>query len=231
MDKEQLKGHISRPATWMSTGGFRPTQALTESWVSRVFVYRENEVIPLDKSGQPMSPLFQLCLEGLPFVPDIVKNTLFLTVFLSPELPMGVTPNGQNWLVREYGYDEPIMRKELHNPDSWFKPFPLKANLIAQDCPVWDGGGLASGDSDTIIALEDKGIISDYHHDFPNHYGHKLGGFPSFCQPGVSMGKGFEFVMQIATDEKANINIVDSGTVFLAKHPKTGDWNYYCDFY
>ncbi|MGE7774750.1 hypothetical protein ACQKLP_08505 [Chitinophaga sp. NPDC101104] len=175
MDKEQLKGHISRPATWMSTGGFRPTQALTESWVSRVFLYRENEDIPLDRSAQPMFPLFQLCVEGL--------------------------------------------------------PFPLKTNFIAQDCPVWDGGGLASGDSDTIIALEDKGIISGYHHDFPNHYGHKLGGFPSFCQPGVSMGKGFEFVMQIATDEKANINIVDSGTVFLAKHPKTGDWNYYCDFY
>ena len=123
MDKEQLKGHISRPATWMSTGGLRPTQALTESWVSRAFLYRENEEIPLDKSGQPMFPLFQLCLEGLPFVPGIVKNTRFLTVFLSPELPIGVTPNGQNWLIREYGYDEPVLRKALHNPDSWFKPF------------------------------------------------------------------------------------------------------------
>ncbi|WP_126248243.1 hypothetical protein [Chitinophaga rhizosphaerae] len=75
MDKEQLKSHISRQATGMSTGGYRPTQALTESWVSPVFLYRENEAIPLYRSGQPMFPLFQLCLEGLPFVPGIVKKS------------------------------------------------------------------------------------------------------------------------------------------------------------
>jgi hypothetical protein len=37
--------------------------------------------------------------------------------------------------------------------------------------------------------------------------------------------------LQISSDEKAHLNVVDSGTIFLAKNPKTGEWVFYCDFW
>jgi uncharacterized protein YwqG len=111
------------------------------------------------------------------------------------------------------------------------KPFPLIPQNIQDDYPVWDGGGLTSEMEDEILKLEKSGIIEDYYDITENQYGHKLGGYPSFCQPGVHFGDNFEFVFQIASDDKVKLNIVDSGTMFFAKNSKTGEWVFYCDFY
>ena len=82
-----------------------------------------------------------------------------------------------------------------------------------------------------ILALERARIIEGYYDITHNHYGHKIGGYPSFCQPGIDFGEGFEFMMQIASDPKADLNIVDSGTIFLAHNQMTGQWRLGCDFY
>jgi hypothetical protein len=63
-----------------------------------------------------------------------------------------------------------------------------------------------------------------------NNYGHKLGGYATFYQSGVSFGDDFQFKLQIASDEKARLNIIDNGTIFLAKNSKTGEWRLYVDF-
>lgn len=49
-------------------------------------------------------------------------------------------------------------------------------------------------------------------------------------QPGIEFSPGFEFVLQIASDAKAQLNVVDSGAIFLAKNAASGAWEY-CDFY
>ncbi len=62
-------------------------------------------------------------------------------------------------------------------------------------------------------------------------YEHKIGGYPSFCQSGVDPGEGFEFVFQISSDSKINLNVVDSGSLMFWKHNETGEWALYYDFY
>ena len=172
----------------------------------------------------------QLNLENIE-LPRIISDSKVITVFISEELPMGLTENGQNWLLREYKKYENLTIKELIHPNTIVKSFPLKTKDVEEDYPVWDGGGLTSEVEDKILELEDSGIIEDYHDVTENHYGHKLGGYPSFCQPGIDFGEDFEFVFQIASDDKANLNFIDSGTLFFAKNRKTGKWRYYCDFY
>lgn len=235
MEIQKIKDKLSRKATGFLTGGFRPTNSMSESWVGRVYLYKENEDIPTDEKGNLMFPIFQLCLENLPFVPDILKNTKVMTVFVSTDLPMDLASNGENWLLREYKSDDDLVFKNLENSQSPFKSFPLKPVLIEKDFPVWDGFDIPKGIFDRILELEKDEVIADYHEEIAefdeNHYLHKIGGYPTFCQSGISFGEGFEFAFQISSDEKANINIVDAGNIYLAKNASTNEWKFYCDFY
>jgi len=232
MSPEEIKAELARPAVGFSTGGFRPTYAATESWLGRVYLGRPGEKLPLDAQGRPMWPLLQLVLSGLPTVPAALAATQALTVFISQELPVATepAPNGQNWLVREYQQGEELALLEMSCPSSPLQPFPLRAQEAVTDYPVWDGGG-ADHLVEDIMALKRAGRIGSYYDLVENHHGHKLGGWPTFCQPGIAFSPGFEFVLQIASDAKAQLNIVDSGTIFLAKNVATGAWEFYCDFY
>lgn len=228
---ENIKKQIRRKAIEFITGGFKPTNSISESWIGKVYLFKEDEEIPRDNNGDLMFPLFQLCLDNIENIPEVLSATKALTVFVSEELPMDLTANGDNWLIREYKKSDNLTVKELLNPKSFIKPFPLKPEIIEEDYPVWDGGGLTTEMETKILELENTGVIGDYYDVTENHYGHKLGGYPSFCQSGIDFGDDYEFVFQIASDDKANYNIVDSGTIFLAKNSKTGDWRFYCDFH
>jgi hypothetical protein len=232
MSPEEIKAALARPAVEFTAGGFRPTYAATESWLGRVYVGRPGETLPLDAQGRPMWPLLQLVLAGRPAVPAALATTQALTVFISQDLPVDIkpAPNGQSWLLREYQQGEELVLLEMPCPTSPLKPFPLQAGPVVTDYPVWDGGG-ADHLVEEVMALERAGLISSYYDLVENHYGHKLGGWPSFCQPGIEFSPGFEFALQIASDAKAQLNIVDGGTIFLAKNAATGEWEFYCDFF
>ena len=228
---KNIKKQIVRKATEFITGGFKPTNSISESWIGKVYLFKEDEEIPKDNEGNLMLPLFQLCLDNIENIPETLSETKVLTVFIADDLPMDLTENGDNWLIREYKKSDSLTIKELTNPKTYIKPFPLTPKIIEEDYPVWDGGGLTSEMEDKILELENSGVIDDYYDITENQYGHKLGGYPSFCQSGVDFGDDYEFVFQIASDEKAHFNVVDSGTIFLAKNSKTGEWKFYCDFY
>lgn len=182
---ERIKQQIVKKATTFEVGGFKPTNSISESWIAKVYLYKEDEEIPKDKNGNLMIPLFQLCLEEVHNIPKVLSETKVLTIFIAEELPMDLTSNGNNWLIREYNKSDNLVTKNLNNPNSSLKPFPLKPKTIEEDYPVWDGGGLTSEQEDKILELENSGIIEDYHDITENQFGHKLGGYPSFCQPSV----------------------------------------------
>ena len=232
MNIAEIKNRLAKRATALSAGGFKPTYSDKECWIGRVAFYKEEESVPEDAGGIPMLPLLQLSLEGLPYVPDGLENTKMITVFISEDLPTDRYPyvNGDGWVLREYSKDDQLVNKRLENIDSYIRSFPLKTTFIREDYPVWDGGGIPSELADEIIRLEKAGEIADYYDVVDNNYGHKLGGYPTFSQPGIDFGEDFEFLLQIASDEKANLNIVDSGTIFLAKNRKTREWKLYIDF-
>jgi hypothetical protein len=231
MTVQEVKNKLAKQAVEFSTGGFKPTNTDKENWIGRVYLYKQDEEIPFDNNGDLMFPLFQRCLTELPFVPEVLSKTKAVTVFISKNFPKDLAPNGDNWLLREYSFDEKLFIKDLINPKSHIRPFPLKYLLIEEDYPVWDGGGIPSDIEDEILGLENNGVIESYYDIVENHFLHKVGGYPTFCQPGIDFGEDFEFTFQIASDEKAHLSIVDNGTIFLAKNLKTGEWKFYCDFF
>ncbi|QCE41789.1 DUF1963 domain-containing protein [Psychroserpens sp. NJDZ02] len=235
MTVEDLKNKIVKPVTKFSAGGFRPKNTIEESWIGRVFAYNEDEEIPKDKNGDLMFPLAQFYLPNLPYVHPRISNTKLITVFISADLPDCFEPMGENWVIREYENLDTIKIKKLENPNSFLKAFPLQAELDENDFPLWDGGGLSMEDEAEVLRFENEGIIEDYFDITEHIYDHKIGGYPSFCQSGIGnsdgFGEGFEFVFQISSDEKANFNVIDNGSLMFAKNSDTNQWSVYYDFY
>lgn len=231
VDIQEIKRQLVKPATTFEAGGFRPTDAIEESWLGRVFLYRPDEEIPVNAAGQPLFPLAQFYLPALPWVSPLLANVRVMTVFMTEDFGEVFEPMGDNWLIREYGYDEQLVRKDLSVPGSFLKAFPLKAEKVEEDYPLWDGAGVPEDLVDEICALENAGEISNYFDVTTHSYKHKIGGWPSFCQPGIEAGEGFEFVFQISSDPKINLNVVDNGSLMFWKHRVTGEWLIYYDFY
>lgn len=228
---DEIKKMLVKKATGFTTGGFKPTNSDTESWIGRVYLYKEDETIPTDNDGKMMLPILQICLEGLPYIPDALKSTKVLTVFMSENIPARLSPNGDDWIIREYTEKDLLVIKDLSNPSSSIKPFPLKSRLIEEDYPVWDSGDIPMEIEDELVEMEASEEITDYYDYVECSSEHKIGGYPCYIQSGINFGGGYEFVLQIASDEKANLNIIDSGNFYLAKNCQTGNWKLYCDFY
>lgn len=235
MTVEDLKNKIAKPVTKLTTGGFRPKNTIEESWIGKVFAYHEEEEIPVDQNGDLMFPLAQFYLPNLPYVHPRISKTKLITVFITGELPECFEPMGENWVIREYENLDTIKIKKLENPNSFLKAFPLQAELDENDFPLWDGGGLSMEDEAEVLKLENEGIIEDYFDITEHIYDHKIGGYPSFCQSGIGdsdgFGEGFQFVFQISSDEKANFNVIDNGSLMFAKNSDTNQWSVYYDFY
>lgn len=231
MTPEEIRLKVARKASRLKAGGFRPSGELTESWLGQVFLFKPHENIPVDSKGAPIFPLDQLYLPNLPFVPTCLNGIEAITVFIGNDFPGEFEPMGEKWLIREYSRFNDLVRKDIKISDSFLKAFPVSSELLEDDWPHWDGGGLDMEISDIIFEMEDNGEIEDYY-DLANHeYGHKVGGYPSFCQSGIDAGEGFEFAFQISSDSKINLNVVDNGSSQFYKNPQTKEWKIYYDFY
>ena len=231
MNVDEIKKYLAKPATQFLVGGFRPTNQIDESWIAKVSLYKESEVLPLDQHGKPMIPLAQFYLPSFPYIPPAVKETKVLTVFMPEELPEVLDPISADWLIREYRSTDDLVVKDIKHPDSELKAFPLRPEFLEKDYPLWDTPDIPSDVEDAILELEDEGEIESYYDIIEHSYTHKFGGYPSFCQPGIDFGDGFEFVFQISSDEKIGLNVVDSGSFLFAKNSKTNEWKLYFDFY
>ena len=217
MNEEEIKAQLRTPAIKLIAGGFRPSNELTESWLGKVFLFHPSEGIPLDQNGREMIPLAQFYLPTLSIDMLAIGETKLITLFMSEDYPEPLEPMGRNWMIREYDSIEGLQRRDDIHSESYLKPFPLATERIEEDYPVWDGGGVPADLEDQIIELEELGKIGDYF-DFAIHCdAHKFGGYPSFCQPGIDVGDGFEFIFQIASDSKINLNVVDDGRLMFWK--------------
>ena len=230
---KELQRKIARKITYFQTGGVRPRGAIDECWIGRVLAYAADEELPVDQNGAPMLPLAQFYLPALPHLPQVLDGVKLLAVFISQDLIGKFDENMDSlWVIREYKNEEELVIKELANPRSQIKPFPLQPKFAADDVASWDGGGLEPDVVHEILEL--KRSVGLYYSDvtagLEYHDCTKFGGYPSFCQSGVSFGEGYQFVFQISSDEKAGFNVIDGGSLMFAKNPQSGAWSLYYDF-
>ena len=110
------------------------------------------------------------------------------------------------------------------------KEFPLKPELVEDDCPQWDGG-MDPELEEAVIELEDSEGIDYYEDIHTSDYSmHKVGGYPAYVQSG-NWDKRYEFILQISSDDKIGLNIVDGGSFYFFYSKELNKWVIQCDFY
>lgn len=229
MTIEMIKEKLKRTATVYETGGFRPTNQLLESWIGKVAWKKEGEELPVDIEGNTMNPLATLFFQGMAGVPDSLSDVYLCTVFVSTNI-FGHEQGTEGYFeIRTYKEKEELI------PCDWnckgIKAFPLKPRTVDNDYPAWDGGGIPDDIFDEILKLEEAEDIEYYEDIYEELYtNHKIGGYPAYIQPG-GWEEDYQFVFQISSDEKAGLNIVDSGSFYFFYSKEKNLWDVQYDFY
>jgi hypothetical protein len=174
-----------------------------------------------------MFPIMQLCLIDLPFIPNALQNTKILTVFISSEF---LQKPEKNFCIREYPILESLVEKDFGGSIEGVKPLPLFPQLIGNDYP--HRGDIPRDLLDIICHMEKEEGIEYYKDIYEwSDLEHKIGGYANYCQGGFGFKAGYEFVLQIASDPEAGLEIVDDGRIYFAKNPANNQWQAHWDFF
>lgn len=113
-----------------SIGGFRPPDNPKTSRFGGGFFGLPGEEWPVSRN-KPMLALLQVRVDELPFVPLIISDIAFLTVFVdSQSLPdYDATPNRAKWLIRTYPTLDNLVPLPTPCTPSRVKPFPVRWEL------------------------------------------------------------------------------------------------------
>lgn len=228
MNIAQIKEALFKQATIFKTGGFRPTEELGESWIGKVLWGKEGENCPIN-----FDPICTLFLNELPFVPKELRDYQLITVYMDFDVFNNLNEDNLVSFFEINCYTNFDGLQKKNEQSAKIKPFPLTPVFIDNDTPSWeDSDSIAPDIESEILRLELENSIAYYDDIVEEIYStHKVGGYPSFTQGGVSYGEDYPFVFQISSDVKAQFNIVDSGSFYFFYNQEKRDWIVYCDFY
>lgn len=228
MNIVQIKNTLFKQATIFQTGGFRPTEELGESWIGKVLWGKEGETAPSN-----FEPICTIFLNNLPYVPKELISYQLITIYMNFDVFNNLNEDNLVSFFKINCYTKLDELQKKNEQSTKIKPFPLTPLFIDNDTPSWeDSNNIALEIKNEILRLElEEGI--EYYEDIVEklYSTHKVGGYPSFTQSGVSFGEDYPFVFQISSDEKARFNIVDSGSFYFFYNLEKQDWIVYCYFY
>jgi len=231
MTIDDIKKQLKRQATIYKTEEIELTYTIGESCIGKVGWQKSNETQPIDSKGNLMTPLATLFLDSSNFIPEQISKYKLITIYMSEDVWDNVMERDlKNFFeIRTYDNLENLVKCDYISDK--IKPFPLTVTEIDNDYPLWDEGGIPAHLFETIIEMENNDNISYFNDIFEsNARTHKFGGYPSFCQSGYWFRNGYNYVMQISSDEKAKFNIVDNGNFYFYYNQEKNDWKIYCDF-
>ena len=231
---EYIKSKLKKKAVIFETGGIRPTNKLGESWIGKVCWQNSNEQQPSSKNGQPMIPIATIFIPESDYIPKALKDIKMINIFIDVDWWDYLDSDDLVDLfeIRTYESIDQIVPCNYLDKEQ-IEPFPLVPSFVDNEMPYWSDLYDIDHSMLTIISeLENKKVL-DYHADIceSNAICHKIGGYPSSIQDGITFNEGFEFVLQISSDGKAGFNIVDDGNFYFGYNPTTKSWSVQCDFY
>ncbi|MBU3089813.1 DUF1963 domain-containing protein [Clostridium gasigenes] len=229
----EIQTILKRKATIFNTGGKRPTYDIGESWIGSIVWRSEGEEIPLDNNNVEMNPLATIFIKSKEYSPSDLDDIYLITIFMSDSFyreNIDFDNVYKYFVIRSYSKTEDIISCQWNNKHS--KPFPLVDKYVDDDYPGWDNGGIPPDIFEKICEMENSDSV-DYFEDIVEemYSQHKVGGYPCFCQSGYWFGDGYEYVIQISSDDKAKFNIVHSGSFYFYYNKQKNDWKVHCDFY
>ncbi|MEM6330826.1 MAG: DUF1963 domain-containing protein, partial [Planctomycetota bacterium] len=215
----ELRSHFREPIV-AEIGGFRPPTEPTASWLG-AGCWRHGDEVPQDE-GRAMFPLLQINCEELPRAVEAFGDAKLVVVYFSATRMPFRKSHGDGWLIREYDDLAGLVRCDVR-PPSPIKPMPVRWSIGETECPSWEQSWELM-DMTPINECEDA---FEEFHELPHHGATKIGGFPTEVQHIVDHPS--DFVFQVGSEPKANLNWIDAGVVYFSKKPHE-DWEFDVQF-
>ena len=232
MEIDEVKERLKKHCTIYESQEINPTNSIEESWIGKVAWQEPNEKQPIDSKGKLMIPLATLYLDPSKYIPEELSQYRLITIYMSEDIWDNFNKNDLKDYFEIRTYNNLDNLEKCDYTSDKIKPLPLITTESDNDYPFWDDGGIPNDLFEIILKMEEEKNV-DYGEDIfeDNACTHKLGGYPSFCQSGFWFGNGYNYVMQISSDSKADFNIIDSGNFYFYYNPEKNDWKVYSDFY
>lgn len=169
-----------------------------------------------------MSPLLQIGVAELPFVPEQLCGVALLVLFQNSLRHPVELPHGDGWLIREYACLDGLVALPQVAP--CVKPFPIRWTRVDNDAPGWEGAWELV---DLAAVNEDEAASETFFDEFTRHSGTKVGGYPYEIAHGVGR---HDVVFQVGSEEKIGWMWGDNGVAYFFRAPD-GQWRWDCQFY
>lgn len=215
-----------KPAT-AQIGGFRPEDS-RRSWFGGHFYIHPEIGWPTDLDG-PMLPVLQIYVPEIPGGIAGVGECSLIQIFLNrKELPLDVAKNGNKWRLIEHTSIEDLLLTDTPKDAQWLREFQIKwSESETHDYPCWEE---AWDYVDMTDINKDDAARKRYFEQFSRYRQTKIGGYPAYIQCPESMEE-FEFIMQIASEEKPRYMIGDNGNMYIYRSKTDDEWYMSWDCY
>lgn len=216
---EALRERYARPALQFEIAGAGRYQTRgPHSCFGAVTHQGADEIWP-EWQGKKLCPLLQLNLVDLPFLPRLLQDVGFLTLFVHPEHYPEDSPNGTTWLLRTYSSLDGLVPLAAPALDWSVKRQALDVARLVEDYPSFE---------------EVSESLSDQFYDqYSTRDGIKVGGWPRLLQSELPWAphRGHpakpEYVLQIDSMVELNWSWGDVGCAYIARGTAAGhknDW-------
>ncbi|MDA1475175.1 DUF1963 domain-containing protein [Bacillus changyiensis] len=201
-------------------GGFRP-EVGRHSWFGGHFYINTKKGWPSDQDGY-MIPLLQAYLPEIPGGIESVGESGMIQVFLNRNtLPLNLAKNGDGWKLIEYRSIDGLQLVDTPKEASLLREFQMKWSLSkTTDYPCWEEAWTYA---DLTEVNEDDEMSDRFFDDFSRYSFTKIGGYASYIQSPV-LSEDFQFVMQIASEEKPRFMVGDNGNLYFFRSLVDGEW-------
>ena len=220
---EQLE-KIGKKPIIAKIGGFRPEEHIN-SWFGGNFLLGAEEW-PKDENGY-MIPLLQISISEVPNGREIFGNIKLLQIYISREHFISPVKNGEGWKLIEYKSIKGLNKQATPEESNILKPFQIKWTLENKfDYPCWE----ESWEYVDMTEINESEELNDVFFEKYSQYERtKIGGYASYIQSPIT--EGYEYIMQITSEEKPNFMIGDNGNIYIYKSREDKEWYLHWDCY
>ncbi|MEL7259255.1 MAG: DUF1963 domain-containing protein [Pseudomonadota bacterium] len=227
-----------RPAVFGELGGFRPEETNRHtSWWGGCFLGAPGESIPIGRSGKPMHPLLQVRTDEIDILVPGIENYALLTLWIDLDGNLFEPVAGMDFSVFTHQTLEDLVPLGVGYRESEILPtFPICWQKAVDQQPSWQDFAFKVPSrvawSDTSEWFGNNPIVRrDY--ELKSSCPVKLGGWPTWIQGSQweTTEDDEDFVLQVDTTPKGRVGFGDSGSIYLFRQKRSGNWLLRCDFF
>ena len=232
MPVKEIRRKLRRKAIIFKSSAAEQHAPNFSSYLGKVAWQRPDETWPTDAEGNMLEPLATIFLKDLPALPTALKKVELITIFAPQDAWTRDSDEHPRLgcMIRTYSTTEGLT--PCNYTAKSLTPCLLTPELVKNDMP----NAPTCGGTDELwdhIDETERALEVDYREDIQEeeYETHKIGVYPTYAQYPPELPGGYNFVLQISSDDTAGLEIGDSGNYYFYYNSRKKDWLVHADCY